>query len=289
RFKRDLAYKGEAETRAQAASAGSLDRRPRVGAEREFTCDGGRSRLALVRSRGAAQSLAARLAAACGVNLFLKRIETDRADHDVVAHHVARGAVEAERVGELEALFDGGFDLVARHVLLEPCDVEPCILRRGECARPVRLAAPAEQLLMEVEIFLAARVLHAHRRRDLRRLYRTLAEHREFLEHEFEAPVALDEIEHVAHRAFAVAAIVVEELDHRDVALRIAQGYLPRRAEKLSTVLGDAGAMLFRFRRGLPLLELAHYVLQQLGVAQQVILDDALDLAALIAAEGLGL
>jgi hypothetical protein len=47
--------------------------------------------------------------------------------------------------------------------------------------------------------------------------------------------------------------------------------------------------MLFRFRRGLPLLELVHHILQQLGVAQQIILDDAFDLTALIAAEGLGL
>ena len=79
------------------------------------------------------------------------------------------------------------------------------------------------------------------------------------------------------------------ETNKSSATLRIAQGHLPRRAEKLGAVLADAGAMLFRFRRGLPFLELAHYVLQQLGVAQQVILDDALDLAALIAAEGLGL
>ena len=52
-------------------------------------------------------------------------------------------------------------------------------------------------------------------------------------------------------------------------------------------MLLDASAMLFRFRRSLPLFELAHNVLQQLGVAQQIFFDDALDVAALIAAEGL--
>src|SRR6266536_28573 len=91
-----------------------------------------------------------------------------------------------------------------------------------ELARQVRLAASAEQLLMEFEIFLAALVLHTHRRSHLRRLDRAFAQHRKFLEHEFELAVALEEIEHVVHGALAVAAIVVEEFDHRDVALRIA-------------------------------------------------------------------
>src|SRR5262249_24172053 len=45
--------------------------------------------------------------------------------------------------------------------------------------------------------------------------------------------------------------------------------------------------MLFRFRGGLPLFKLVHDVLQQLGVGQQIFLDDALDVAPLIAAEGL--
>src|SRR4029077_5808080 len=120
---RDLAYKGEVEAREQAASAGSLNRRPSRRRGNASSHEVARSGLASGRARGAAQSLAGRLAAACGVNLFLERIEADRADHDVVAHDVARRAVEAERVGELEAFFDGGFDLVARHVLLDPCDV----------------------------------------------------------------------------------------------------------------------------------------------------------------------
>src|SRR5712671_4705138 len=117
---RDLAYKGEAEAREQAASAGFLNRRPRVGAATRVHMRWPGAAWRRFESRGAAQSLAGRLAAACGVNLFLERIEADRADHDVVAHDVARRAVEAERVGELEVLFDGGFDIVARHVLLDP-------------------------------------------------------------------------------------------------------------------------------------------------------------------------
>src|SRR5215467_14283419 len=203
---------------------------------------------------------AGRLAAARAVDLFLERVQADRADEDIVAHDVAGRAVEAD------------------------------VLGGRECACKVRLAAAAEQLLMEFEIFLAAgRVLHAHGRRNLRRLGRTLAQHRELLEHEFELAVVLHEIEHVAHRPFAVAAIVIEELDHGDVALGIAQRHLAWRGEKRGAVLLDAGAMLFRLGHLLALVELVHHVLQQLGMAQQIVLDDALDLAALRVAEGLRL
>src|SRR5262249_14451741 len=128
---------------------------------------------------------AGRLAAARAVDLFFERLQADGADEDIAAHDVARRAVEAERLGELEVLLNWGFDLVAGHVLLDPRDVEADVLRGRECARLVRLAAAAEQPLMEFEIFLAAGVvLHAHRRRNLRRLDRTLTQHREFLEHE---------------------------------------------------------------------------------------------------------
>src|SRR6266404_1416405 len=233
---------------------------------------------------------AGRFAAARAVDLFLERVQADRADEDIVANDVAGRAVEAERLGELEVFLDRGLDLVARHVLLDPRDVETDLLGGRECARQVRLAAPAEQLLMEFEIFLAAGlVLHAHGRRNLRCLDRTLAQHRKLLEHEFELAVVLHEIEHVAHRPFAVAAIVIEELDHGDVALGIAQRHLAWRGEKRGAVLLDAGAMLFRLGHLLPLVELVHHVLQQRGMAQQIVLGDALDLAALRVAEGLRL
>src|SRR6266481_1103334 len=231
--------------------------------------------------------LAGRLAAARGIHLFLERVEADSTDHHIAAHDVARRPVEPERVREFEVLLDGGLDLVARHVFFDSRDIESRVLRGGKRARFVRLAAPAEQLLMELEIFLATLILHAHRRRNLRRLNRTLAEDREFLEHKFELFVALEQIEHVGHGTLAIAAIVIEELDYGDITLRIAQRHLTRRSEKGSAVLLDASAMLFRFRRGLPLFELVHNVLQKLGIGQQVFLDDALDVAALIAAEGL--
>src|SRR5262249_60029510 len=89
---------------------------------------------------------AGRLAAARAVNLFPERVEADGADDDIAAHDVAGRAVEAERLGELEVLLDGGFDLVARHVLLDPRDVEADVLRDRDCAPPVRLAPPSDHL-----------------------------------------------------------------------------------------------------------------------------------------------
>src|SRR5260370_39106326 len=97
---------------------------------------------------------AGRLAAARAVDLFLERVQADRADEDIVAHDVAGRAVEAERLGELEVFLDRGLDLVARHVLLDPRDVETDLLGGRQCARQVRLAAPAQQLLIEFKIFL---------------------------------------------------------------------------------------------------------------------------------------
>src|SRR6266852_2258019 len=223
-----------------------------------------------------------RLAAARGVDLLLERAEADRADHDLAGR-----AVEPERLGELEALLDLRLDLVAPHVLLDARDVEADFLGDRERARLVRLAAAAEQLEVELEVFLAGLVLHARGRRDLRRLHRSLAEHGKFLEHEFELAVVLEQVEHVGHGALAVAAIVVEEFHQRDVALRIAERHLARRGKNGGAVILDGGAVLVGLRQRLALLELAHHLLQELGMAQQIFLDDALDLAALLAGEGL--
>ena len=113
--------------------------------------------------------------------------------------------------------------------------VEADFLGDRERARLVGLTAAAQQLEMEFEIFLAAAlVLHAHGSRDVRRLHRAFSQHRKLLEHEFELGVGLQQLEHVAHRALAVTAIVVEELHQRDVALRVAERDLARRAEDSS-------------------------------------------------------
>src|SRR5689334_23892457 len=78
---------------------------------------------------GAAErSGAGGLAAARDVHLLLERVEADRADHHLGAHHIARRAVEAEGLGDPHVLLDRGAHLVARHVLLDARDVEPGLL-----------------------------------------------------------------------------------------------------------------------------------------------------------------
>ena len=90
---------------------------------------------------------------------------------------------------------------------------------------------PLSSFWWKSRYFFAGLVLHADRDRDLRRLDRARPEHREFLEHDLELGIALHQLEHVVHGALAVAAVVVEELDEGDVALRIAERHLPRRIE----------------------------------------------------------
>ena len=76
---------------------------------------------------------------------------------------------------------------------------------------------------MKFDVLLPVGILHARGNGDAGGFDRAFAKHREFLEHEFEVVVGLYQIEHVGHGALAESAIVVEELDHRDIALRIAE------------------------------------------------------------------
>src|SRR5215831_20792439 len=112
--------------------------------------------------RMSSRSGAGGLAAARDVDLLLERLEADRAHDHFFADHVARRAVEPERLGELPALLDRGEHLVAAHVLLDARHVEARLLGGLERARLVGLAAAAEQPLVEIEVLLAL-VLHAHR------------------------------------------------------------------------------------------------------------------------------
>ena len=87
-------------------------------------------------------------------------------------------------------------------------------------------------------------------------------------------------------RASAVAAIVIEELDERDVALRIARDDRMGRIEERLTVLlegrGLGDALLF----GLALLQLRHRLLEEFRVLQQIIPHDLADGLALLLVEG---
>src|SRR3954464_15713272 len=80
---------------------------------------------------------AGRLAAARDADLFLEALEADGADHDLLADHVARRAVEAHVLGELEVLLDGRLDLGAREILLDLRGVEAGFLGGCDGARLV--------------------------------------------------------------------------------------------------------------------------------------------------------
>ncbi len=209
-----------------------------------------------------------------GLDLRLQLVEPDRADDDFVADHVARRAVDAERVGKLHVLVDRRLHLVAVHVLFDARHVEADFLGDGERARLVGRAAAAEELLVELDVFLAGRILHARGDRDVGGLDRALAEHREFLEHEFEIRIGAQEAHHVGQRALAEAAIVVEELDHRDIALRIAEHDLVRRIEHGGVVVLDRRARLVGVGLLLPLVERVHRFLNHFGMRDEVVLDD---------------
>ena len=141
---------------------------------------------------------------------------------------------------------------------------------------------------MKFDVLLAGGVLHPRRDRDAGGFDRAFAEHRKFLEHELQIAVVLDQVEHVRHCALAVAAIVVEELDHRDVALRVAEHDLMRRAKQRGFVLDDCAAMLLGFGRLLTLFQLGHDVLHHLRVGEQIVLDDLADFLALVGRKGFG-
>src|SRR6266404_1984366 len=96
-----------------------------------------------------------RLAAASDADFFPKAIEADRADHDLLAYHIAPRAVHAHRFGELEVFLKRGAHFRTRDILLDPRDIEAGVLGGRHRTCLIGLAAAAEQLLMKVEIFLA--------------------------------------------------------------------------------------------------------------------------------------
>src|SRR5262249_27863607 len=93
------------------------------------------------------------LAAARDADLLLQALEADRANHDLLADHVARRSVQAHFFGKLHILFDGRLDLGAREILLDPRGVEAGVLCRSHGTGLVGDPSAAEQLLVEVEIF----------------------------------------------------------------------------------------------------------------------------------------
>ena len=122
--------------------------------------------------------------------------------------------------------------------------------------------------------------------RDPARLDRIGAENREVLENDPEFRIALDEGLDILERPFAVPAIVVEELDQGDVARGIARNEAVRRVQKRLADFLQRGALGHALALGLPLLELGHDLLENLGILQEVFPDDLPDRLFLRLAEG---
>ncbi len=135
---------------------------------------------------------------------------------------------------------------------------------------------------MEVEVLLAGGpVLQVQGDRHLGGLRRSFAEHGEFLEHDAQLGIVLDEVHHVGHGAFAIAAIVIEELHHGDVATRVAEDHMTFGIEDGLAMLGDGRPHLFGGGVGLLLVHLADDFLQKFGVAHEIFTNNFLDFAAL--------
>ena len=188
----------------------------------------------------------------------------------------------------MHVLLERGLGLVAGHILFDARHVEADVFGDGERVGPVGRTPAAEQLLMELEVLFPGRVLHAHCDRDLRRLHRARSQHRKFLEHDAKLRILLHQVEHVGQRPFAIAAVVIEELDQRHVALAISDRDLARRVEQRLTVLLDAVPVLGCIGVALALFELVEDFLKHLGMGDEIVLDDAFNLAALGIGERLG-
>jgi hypothetical protein len=87
----------------------------------------------------------------------------------------------------------------------------------------------------------------------------------------------VDELDHVGQGAAAEAAIVVEELDHAHIAVRIACRVGERRAEDRLCVIADDLLLLFGLIRRLTLIKLGRHLDQDLGILDEVVADDVGD------------
>ena len=92
-----------------------------------------------------------------------------------------------------------------------------------------------EQFLMHLEIF----ALLVRGERGLGSGLRVVAEDRQLLQHKPHLVVVIDELDDVGQGAAAIAAIVIEELDHAHIAVRVASDVGEGRAENGIGVVAD--------------------------------------------------
>src|SRR6476660_9648907 len=104
-----------------------------------------------------------------------------------------------------------------------------------------------------------------------------LTENRQFLQHQADLAIAVDELDHVGQRAAAISAVIVEELDHAHIPAGIAGNVGYRRAEDRVGIVGDRLFLLRRLLFGLALVELGGHLDEDLGVLGEVVAQDAFD------------
>ena len=121
---------------------------------------------------------------------------------------------------------------------------------------------------------LVARQLIARGARHLRRLDRPRPEHRIILEDELQVRIVLHELRDVRKRALAIVAIVIEELDQRRGALRVAEGRLILRAEQGARLRGDHLLALRVGRFLVVLVERLDRLAQHVGIVDEIFLDE---------------
>ncbi len=88
------------------------------------------------------------------------------ADHDLLAHHIGRRAVDAQQLGEAHVLGQHLLHLRRLHVALQARHVGADLAGDLEGAGAIGLAAAAEQLLVEFEV-LGRGNLHLQRYGDI--------------------------------------------------------------------------------------------------------------------------
>ena len=119
----------------------------------------------------------------------------------------------------------------------------------------------------------------AHQHGDARRIDGGIGENGEFLEYDAQLGVFRQERRQVGQGVAAIAAIVVEELHQRDVAIRIAQHHLARIVEDGVLHRGDGGGGLLALLGLQGRVQRHRHALQYLGIAHQIGFDQRVELS----------
>ncbi len=165
-------------------------------------------------------------------------------------------------------------------ILLQLFHVEAEFARHGQRLFAADRTVGRKQLLMEFEEFLAGNLL-AGGGGDLGGVHGIRAENREILEHDAQFRLRLHQAHEIREGAFAIAAIVIEELDQGDLALGIADDRLEGGIEQFLLVVADGVAAQVRFLDALLLLQLHRNLAQHLWMRDEIGMDDVFDLRLL--------